>query len=275
MRQNDLTFALFLTNYEKWSDIAFDFETLISYPKQAAFILEADGKRVGMIGTVSYEHMGFIGSFIVHPNYRGQGYGTALFDHGIDHLKKMGTELILLDAVEEAQSFYENKGFKTLFTSHRFRGTLRGKNSDYCRVMKKADFKDVVSVDSECFGEDRSHFLKSLLTNHPFHARILESSEGNIIGFAFASERSEFFRIGPMNILSRTNLARDLVLSIPLPNHEIEVRIGVPGYNEEALSMYRDLGIPESICSIRMGLGNLESMRMHKGQYAIGSPAKG
>ena len=55
----------------------------------------------------------------------------------------------------------------------------------------------------------------------------------------------------------------------------MEVRIGVPGYNTDALKLYRENNIPESEGSIRMGLGDISLLAQHMGQYAIGSPAKG
>ena len=275
MATNDIDFALELTSGEGWSDIRSDFISLISYPKTASFVMIDDNERIGMISAVKYNQIGFIGSFIVKREYRKKGYGTKLFDYAIDHLRNGGVELILLDAVVEAKRFYEEKGFKPIFHSHRFRGTIKGEASDYCRSMKEKDLQKILEIDKVCFGDDRSHFLIELFRDHPQLAYVLENSENEIIGFVFASKRREYSRVGPLCIIDQENLARDLLLAVPLHNDVIETRIGVPGYNKHALSLFHELRIPEEEGSIRMGLGNIHSLFRHPGQYAIGSPAKG
>ena len=275
MATNDIDFALELTLGEGWSDIKSDFISLISYPKTASFVMTDDNERIGMISAVKYNQIGFIGSFIVKREHRKKGYGTRLFDYAIDYLRNGGVELILLDAVVEAKRFYEEKGFKALFHSHRFRGIIKGRASDCCRPMQEEDLQKVLEIDKICFGNDRSHFLIDLFKNHHQLACVVENSENEIVGFVFASKRREYSRIGPLCIIDHQHLVRDLLLSIPPHNDAIETRIGVPGYNEHALSLFRNLRIPEEEGSIRMGLGNIHCLLQHPGQYAIGSPAKG
>ena len=175
----------------------------------------------------------------------------------------------------EAKKFYEEKGFKAIFHSHRFRGVIEGEVSDCCRSMQEKDLQRILEIDKICFGDDRSHFLVELFKNHHQMSYVVEDSHREIVGFVFASERREYSRVGPLCIIDQEHLARDLLLSVPPHNDVIETRIGVPGYNKHAISLFRELRIPEEEGSLRMGLGNIHSLLQHPGQYAIGSPAKG
>ena len=58
-----------------------------------------DGTMVAGIAAVAYdETFGFIGLYICHPDWRGQGHGKAVWDAGMAYL---GTRTIGLDGVPE------------------------------------------------------------------------------------------------------------------------------------------------------------------------------
>ena len=61
------------------------------------FVGECDGTPVSCISAVRYgEDFGFIGFYICHPDWRGQGLARPLWDRALEHLKG---RTIGLDAV--------------------------------------------------------------------------------------------------------------------------------------------------------------------------------
>src|SRR5215217_6861424 len=68
-----------------------------------------DGVMVAVISAVAYDaDFGFIGLYICHPDWRGQGHGKAVWDAGMAYL---GTRTIGLDGVPEQQANYASMGF--------------------------------------------------------------------------------------------------------------------------------------------------------------------
>ena len=54
---------------------------------------------------------GWVGFFIINKPFRGNGWGSTLFQAGLDHFVTGGAKLVGLDAVEEQVGTYERRGF--------------------------------------------------------------------------------------------------------------------------------------------------------------------
>jgi GNAT superfamily N-acetyltransferase len=81
-----------------------------------------DGVMVAGIAAVAYDAaFGFIGLYICHPDWRGQGHGKAVWDAGMAYL---GERTIGLDGVPEQQANYVAMGFVPAYETIRMSGTL-------------------------------------------------------------------------------------------------------------------------------------------------------
>lgn len=81
------------------------------------YVLELDGMIVSSIillrqKTINSKTVHGIGSFISHPNHRGQGYGTVLIKHCIESVYKNGNIILLYSDINPA--FYEKLNFRKL-----------------------------------------------------------------------------------------------------------------------------------------------------------------
>ncbi len=85
------------------------------------FVLRTDHMAVGMANllfTISTAEGGLVvllEDVIVHPQHRGQGYGSRLLQHAIDFASEKGFKRITLltDRISaESQSFFQRHGFK-------------------------------------------------------------------------------------------------------------------------------------------------------------------
>lgn len=84
------------------------------------FVLRNDDRIFGMVNllfTISTAMGGLVillEDFIIHPNHRGQGYGSMLLDYVVDFAEKKNFKRITLltDKVgEEVQNFFKKEGF--------------------------------------------------------------------------------------------------------------------------------------------------------------------
>lgn len=84
------------------------------------FVLRNDDRIFGMVNllfTISTAMGGLVillEDFIIHPNHRGQGYGTMLLDYVVDFAEKKNFKRITLltdKLSSEVQNFFKNEGF--------------------------------------------------------------------------------------------------------------------------------------------------------------------
>src|SRR6476469_6745679 len=94
----------------------------LSQPDSFAFIAELDNHPVGYLLGYLQEpsevwdtgRIGYIDSFLVVPDVRGQGVGRRLLDAAFAHLRAVGVRTVGLDVVSTntaARQFYEKEGF--------------------------------------------------------------------------------------------------------------------------------------------------------------------
>lgn len=123
-----------------------------------------NGELIAGGSTVSYDgDFGFMGFFIVKPEYRGKGIGRKLWfqrrDMMLSRLKQGAA--IGMDGVVDMQGFYNKGGFEIAFRDERyeFNGN-RYKYDANISVVDKNDFEKIIKYDALYFGLPRPQFLK-------------------------------------------------------------------------------------------------------------------
>jgi ribosomal-protein-alanine N-acetyltransferase len=80
--------------------------------KQGVWVGWVDSTPVGCIAGIKYNNVyGFIGLYIVRPEYRGQGYGHRLWEQALRHLQDV--KCVGLEAASHLITNYAEWGFKT------------------------------------------------------------------------------------------------------------------------------------------------------------------
>lgn len=81
---------------------------------ESCFVAEADSRLVGVILAGNDGRRGYIYHASVHPEYRRKGIATALVDHAMDALERIGiskTALVVFEYNEDGNAFWEELGF--------------------------------------------------------------------------------------------------------------------------------------------------------------------
>nr|WP_295888060.1 GNAT family N-acetyltransferase [uncultured Devosia sp.] len=229
---------------EGWNPGLHDAAAFQAADPQGFFGTFVDGVMVAGISAVAYDdHFGFIGLYICHPNWRGQGHGKAAWDAGVAYL---GNRTIGLDGVAEQQANYAKMGFVAAYETIRMSGAQSPPTSTERSPTLSVD--DVSALDRQCFPAPRQAFLQRWLSlPNLVLARV---SEGELSAYGVARSCREGSKIGPLFATS-LDAATSLLDRVPGL-----VSIDVPSVQTEWLSVLEERGFSAGFTTQRMYRGS-------------------
>lgn len=200
---------------------------------------------VAAIAAVAYdETFGFIGLYICHPDWRGQGHGRAVWDAGMAHL---GERTVGLDGVAEQQANYASMGFVPAYQTVRMTGTLAGLSGH----IRPTDLSHIHHMDRDCFPARRDKFI-NIWSDLP---NITVAQDG---GFAVLRQCRHAGKIGPLFAPSLA-VAMDILAQLSGP-----VDIDVPAYQTEWMAALAAKGFTPGFTTTRMYRGPAPSIALHQ-----------
>lgn len=270
MQGDDIEFAVELTTAEDWGNVKPDFQRLLFFEPQGCFIASSNGCRVGMITTVTYGSLGFLGSLIVIPGSRGQGIGTRLLEEAIARLRGRGVSTLELDGVLEAVPLYRRLGFQNKYRSLRFCGRLEGTPDQVVHYSPECR-EEIRKLDYRLTGLQRGRIIDRLLDEYADSSFL--TKDGELTGYAVVRARSSGrLACGPL-VAGTVQEASRLLTAIGSQYPAAPVALGIPEINRAMIGLMRSNGFEESPPSLRMYLG--EKIDYEEHVYAIASPEKG
>jgi len=197
LRQDELSLPLEWAFEEGWNPGLSDGMCHYAVDPAGWFVAEeADGTIAGCIAVTNYdEEYAFAGFYIVRPDHRSSGVGTALFDAGVAHA---GTRTLGGDGVYAMQDKYQSAyGFSCAWRNIRWKGTALGVASDTLVPASDVPFNVLTTYDARHFFCQRRSFLEQWLRQPG--ATALASPEGkNIRGYGMIRPCREGHKIGPL-----------------------------------------------------------------------------
>ena len=251
MTRGEVDMALEWAAAEGWNPGRHDAESFHALDPQGFFIGLIHGKPVGCISAVAYdEQFGFIGLYIVKPEYRDKGLGIQLFRAG---MKYLGSRNIGLNAVLAQQSTFEKSGFKTALRHVRFTAEGDGVDEETPDVvdLDSFPFAHAVAYDQAIFQAPRQRFLEHWL--EPPNGTALGIREnGRLAGYGVVRACRHGWKIGPL-FADKPTLADQLFRA--LRRHVPEATslfIDAPDANPEALALAQRHGLTKVFETVRM-----------------------
>lgn len=191
---------------EGWNPGLHDAELFWATDPAAFIAAELDGELIGGGAITSYDgEFGFMGFFIVRPEFRGRGLGNVLWHARRERLlaRLRPGASIGLDGVFAMQGFYAKGGFVFSHRSMRFRAEIPAR-----RANSSVDDKDIVPLaaiafeqvldyDRACFPVSRPIFLKVWLSQ-PDALALACQREGKLSGYGVVRRCREGCKIGPL-----------------------------------------------------------------------------
>jgi ribosomal protein S18 acetylase RimI-like enzyme len=196
MAESELNLALEWAAAEGWNPGLHDAECFYAAYPEGFFLGEfADGEPIGCVSAVAYDkHYGFLGFYIVKPQYRGRGFGLQLWDAAMAYL---GGRNVGLDGVVAQQGNYRKSGFKLAYRNIRHQGEGGGAEPSGLLDLPSVAFDEIARYDGTVFPSARPSFLR-LWIRQPQGAAFGVQGKQRLEGYGVLRACRRGFKIGPL-----------------------------------------------------------------------------
>jgi GNAT superfamily N-acetyltransferase len=253
MRSDELSFAVDLAAREGWNPGLHDAECFFSADPGGFLIGELGDEAVGCVSAVSYGgRYGFVGLYIVRPEFRGRGYGRQLFRAALARLKDHN---IGLDGVVAQQGHYARYGFRLAYRNLRYRGQAHpGPSHASVEVASEGHFDAIEALDRLIFPEPREAFLRAWLAQ-PEASAFVAREGSELAGYTVIRRCREGWKIGPLVANDATVARRLYDAATARVTAGDATFVDLPEANSSALSLAAELSLSPVFETARMYTG--------------------
>jgi len=259
---------------EGWNPGLHDAELFWATDPDAFIAAELGGELIGGGAITSYGgDYGFMGFFIVRPEFRGRGLGNRLWHARRDRLRarlRKGAS-IGLDGVFEMQNYYAAGGFVFSHRNLRFRTEIGApppppRPDGKVFPLSAIDLDQVAAYDRVCFPAPRTNFLTRWITQ-PDAAAFGLRRAGKLCGYGVVRRCREGCKIGP---LFADDAAAADALAARLAGFAAggALYLDAPEDNPAAMQLVQQYGMTEVFGCARMYLGPAPEVS-HKRVYGV------
>ncbi len=226
MTKADVPAGMRLKELAGWNQTTADWERFLEASPRGCFVAESEGEVWGTVTTVVYEsRFAWVGMVLVDPEHRGQGIGTRLLNAAIEYLDGLGIATIKLDATPDGKPIYQKLGFVTEYEIERWAlgAHARPPKPDSfpeLRIGDSVSLEEILPVDRDAFGADRSALLHSLHRSAP-EFTAAQYLRGSLSGYTLGRHGSRADHLGPW--MARSEAAAQQLLAAFLAHSAREV----------------------------------------------------
>lgn len=262
----DFNFIIGLAALENIKYSKKDLKRIIDFEPEGCFIALDGERRLGIVTTITYGNIGWLGNLLVEKSTRRRGTGTKLVKEALEYMQKKDVKVPKLYCFPKRIPFYRRLGFKTEINVQVMVG--KGRKISFSEVKKLSEdtLHEILLLDKKIFGADRSRLLSRLHQEFPKNCFAAYYKE-KLVGYIMANGSEDEYELGPWVCLSKyqnryaeqllragiNSLDRRIIdLSTPLDNMMIEKILAKYSFEKQGIA-------------VRMGcrdfsLGNIESV---------------
>lgn len=221
---------------EGWNPGLYDADCFYAADPNGFFIGLLGGIPIGCISAVAYgDSFGFIGLFVVMPDFRGAGFGAQLLKTALEYLEGRNAGL---DGVLEQHQRYRKAGFQPAYRNIRYQGTVSESSGATGNIISLSGipFKVLANYDDFLFPTPRHGFLKRWI-RQPGCAALGAMKGSRLTGYSVMRQCRSGFKIGPL-FADDANIAEQLfnsLSSLAVPGAPII--LDTPEVNPEAIAL--------------------------------------
>lgn len=266
MTRNEVDELVSWAAKEGWNPGLNDTELFWQTDPNAYIAAELDSELIGGGAITSYDgKYGFMGFFIVKPEYRGRGFGNTLWHARKERLltRLESGAAIGMDGVFNMQPYYAKGGFEFSHRDIRFQSTAKQTPVDDSIVpLSEVSFDEVTVYDQQCFPVPRLNFLQAWISKADSLA-LGAVINGNLIGYGVIRRCLEGCKIGPL-FADDLNVAEKLFNALTNFAPDESVYLDVPENNVDAIALAKRHQMEEVFGCARMYHGNKPTLADHK-----------
>lgn len=223
MNRDDLQIAIAWAAAEGWNPGLHDAECFYAADPLGFWMGLLGDEPIATISAVKYGNsFGFVGFYIVKPEYRGQGYGMQLWNAALDTLSGRN---IGLDGVLAQQENYQKSGFQFAYRNIRYEGVSSRESMNHSGFVELSTipFEMIAAYDRSFFPGDRIQFLRSWI-NQPDSGALGILQNNMLLGYGVIRLCHTGYKIGPL-FADQPDLAEALFVAL-----QSTVAAGTPIY---------------------------------------------
>jgi GNAT superfamily N-acetyltransferase len=249
MTSTDVAIAFAWAEAQGWNPGWHDAECFYAADPNGFFIGEVGGAPVACLSAVAYDNaFGFIGLYIVKPEWRGKGLGMQLWKHGLGYLANRN---IGLDGVVAQQGNYRRSGFQLAYRNIRYGGVGQARpHSEGVVRASEVPFEQLAAYDRRYFPAERHAFLRRWIAQ-PDSLALVALAAGEIRGFGVVRACCVGHKIGPL-FANDAQVATNLFDGLSAAVAGQPVFIDVPEVNAAALQLAERHGMSSVFETARM-----------------------
>ncbi len=257
MRAGELELALEWARQEGWNP-GVDDAPAFWEADPSGFLIGAIGEvPVGCISVVRYgETFAFLGLYMLHPEFRGRGYGRQLWNKG---MMLAGNRTIGLDGVVAQQENYRRHGFETAYQTLRYGGIPKvpdvGEQAKQVVPVTDGKLDALVRYDAEIFPGLRYSFIRTWCGTPERRKSFIVGGGSRVRGYGTIRRCFEGYKIGPL-FANKPEIALALLSRLLAEAKGAPVYLDVPASNLPALKLAEECGLSPVF----------EAARMYRGQ---------
>lgn len=265
MSQSEVALAIKWAAEEGWNPGLSDASSFRLADPKGFFISKLGDQTVAVISAVRYgEQFGFIGLYIVHPDFRGRGFGWEIWQVGMSYLSGVA---VGLDGVVAQQGSYQKSGFQFAHRNIRFEGRSRKIESASDRKdglilsLDQIPFSMIQAFDRSFFPEDRTVFLSNWISQTGSYALGL-IKDGAICGYGVIRPCGVGFKIGPLFADSELAAEKLYISLCTCVVNDSPIFLDVPEINLKAMKLARRQHLQPIFETARMYRGGVGDIRL-------------
>lgn len=236
---------------EGWNPGIHDAACFFASDPGGFLIGELDGQVAGTVSAVSYgSSYGFIGLFIVKPEFRGKGIGRRL---GKAAMERLGGRTIGVDGVLAEEENYRRHGFRIAYRNVRYQCVCPAARLGNAVALKHIPWEELVRYDEAVFSAPRPRFLRKWI-DQPEGAAYGYLDRGKLSGYGVIRKCRTGFKIGPL-FADDARIAEELFCSLSESAAGDAVFLDVPEVNRGGTDLAKRYGMKMVFQTVRMYLG--------------------
>ena len=255
MTRQEVDIAIDWAAAEGWNPGLYDADCFYAADPNGFLVGLLRDEPVATISVVKYgDSFGFLGFYIVKPEYRGRGYGIQIWNAGLACLKG---RTIGLDGVVAQQDNYRKSGFTLAYRNIRYQGTGGGSFPADPGIVRLSaiPFDEICAYDRPFFPDNRVQFLRHWI-NQPRNIALGILRNGRLAGYGVMRACRYGCKIGPL-FADSPEFAEHLFLGLKARAPEgAPVFLDTPAVNSAAADLVKRHNM----------IAAFETARMYKGK---------